>query len=145
MASVPMPRRYLTVMNLGWGLGALPFVVIGLAESVWVVIAASLVMGEFSFPWSSGGRCSSAGCRRTCSAGSPRSTSSVSVSLMPVSMALAGPVADAIGLRNTFFIAGLVPGVVAVVAVLWGGCPPTRSRTRCATERSSSRADPPNL
>ena len=47
----------------------------------------------------------------------------VSVSLMPVSMALAGPVADAIGLRNTFFIAGLVPIVVAVVAVLWARLP----------------------
>ncbi len=47
----------------------------------------------------------------------------VSVSLMPVSMALAGPVADAIGLRNTFFIAGLVPVVVAVVAILWARLP----------------------
>ena len=38
----------------------------------------------------------------------------VSVSLMPVSMALAGPVSEAIGLRATFLVAGIVPGVVAV-------------------------------
>lgn len=124
MASVPMPRRYLTVMNLGWGLGALPFVVIGLAESVWVVIAAALVMGAmFSFPMVIWGTLLQ---RRVPSHLLGRVASLdffVSVSLMPVSMALAGPVADAIGLRNTFFIAGLVPGIVAVVAILWARLP----------------------
>jgi MFS family permease len=47
----------------------------------------------------------------------------VSLLLMPVSMALAGPLSELIGLRNTFFIAGLVPGVVAVVAILWARLP----------------------
>ena len=42
---------------------------------------------------------------------------------MPVSMALAGPVADVIGLRTTFLIAGLVPMVVAVVAIVWARLP----------------------
>jgi len=42
----------------------------------------------------------------------------ISISLMPVSMALAGPVSDLLGLRTTFFIAGIVPGVVAVVVTL---------------------------
>ena len=42
----------------------------------------------------------------------------VSVSLMPVSMALAGPVSDAIGLRTTFLIAGLAPTVLAVAAIV---------------------------
>jgi len=41
----------------------------------------------------------------------------VSVSLMPVSMAMAGPVADWLGLRTTFAIAAIVPGVAAVLAV----------------------------
>ena len=44
----------------------------------------------------------------------------ISVSLMPVSMALAGPVADLIGLTTTFVIAGVAPGVFAIAAiVLW--------------------------
>jgi MFS family permease len=124
MASVPMPRRYLTVMNLGWGLGALPFVVIGLADSLSVVIAASFVMGAmFSFPMVIWGTLLQ---RRVPPHLLGRVASLdffVSVSLMPVSMALAGPVADAIGLRNTFFIAGLVPVVVAVVAILWARLP----------------------
>ncbi len=47
----------------------------------------------------------------------------VSVSLMPVSMALAGPVSEAIGLRATFAIAGIAPGVFAIIAVLWAKLP----------------------
>lgn len=47
----------------------------------------------------------------------------VSVLLMPVSMALAGPSADAIGLRNTFYTAGSVPLVVAVIATIWAKLP----------------------
>ena len=38
-------------MNLMWGLGTLPLVVMGLANEVWVVIAASVVLGlTFSGP-----------------------------------------------------------------------------------------------
>ena len=47
----------------------------------------------------------------------------VSISLMPVSMALAGPVSDAIGIRPTFLIAGIAPGIIAVVAILWARLP----------------------
>jgi MFS family permease len=39
MGSLRMPRRYLTVMNLMRGIGCLPFVIIGMAGSVWVVVA----------------------------------------------------------------------------------------------------------
>jgi MFS family permease len=47
----------------------------------------------------------------------------VSTSLMPVSMALAGPVSAAIGLRTTFVFAGIVPGVLAIIAILWAKLP----------------------
>ena len=47
----------------------------------------------------------------------------VSISLMPVSMALAGPVADLIGLRTTFLVAGLAPMVIAAVAIVWARLP----------------------
>jgi hypothetical protein len=47
----------------------------------------------------------------------------VSISLMPISMALAGPVSEAIGLRNTFLVAGTVPMVVAAVAIVWARLP----------------------
>jgi MFS family permease len=124
MGSMRMPRRYLTVMNLGWGLGALPFVLFGLATEVWMVVAASLVLGAaFSAPVVIWGTLLQ---RRVPPELLGRVASLdffVSVSLMPVSMALAGPVADAIGLRSTFFIAGIVPGVAAVLAILWARLP----------------------
>jgi hypothetical protein len=42
---------------------------------------------------------------------------------MPVSMALAGPVSELLGLRTTFFIAGILPGLFAVVAIVWAKMP----------------------
>ena len=124
MASVRMPRRYLTVMNLGWGFAALPFVFFGLATSVWQVVAAGFVLGAgFSAPMVIWGTLLQ---RRVPPDLLGRVASLdffVSVSLMPVSMALAGPVSDAIGLRNTFFIAGLAPAVFAIVATLWARLP----------------------
>jgi hypothetical protein len=47
----------------------------------------------------------------------------VSISLMPVSMALAGPVSDWIGVGNTFLIAGVTPVVFAAVAIVWAKLP----------------------
>jgi hypothetical protein len=47
----------------------------------------------------------------------------VSLSLMPVSMALAGPVSEAIGVEATFVLALVVAGIVALVAVLWARLP----------------------
>jgi hypothetical protein len=42
----------------------------------------------------------------------------VSLSFMPLSMALAGTVSEVIGLTTTFLLAGLVPPVLAVVAIV---------------------------
>ncbi len=119
MASRPMPKRYLTVMNLMWGVGCLPFVVMGMTSHIWVVIASAFVLGAlFSGPMVIWGTLLQ---RRVPPELLGRVASLdffVSVSLMPVSMALAGPVADAIGLRNTFLIAGVAPGAFAVAAIL---------------------------
>jgi MFS family permease len=124
MGSIRMPRRYLTVMNLTWGVACLPFIVIGLASNVWVVIACGFLAGlGFSAPMVIWGTLLQ---RRVPPELLGRVASLdffVSVSLMPVSMALAGPVSQAIGLRNTFFIAGVVPLVVAVVATIWAKLP----------------------
>jgi hypothetical protein len=42
----------------------------------------------------------------------------VSISLLPVSMALAGPVSELIGLTATFLVGGLVPPVLAAIAIV---------------------------
>jgi len=124
MASRPMPRRYLTVMNLMWGLGALPFVVMGVATAVWQLVVAALVLGTlWAAPMVIWGTLLQ---RRVPPHMLGRVSSLdffVSISLMPVSMALAGPVSEAIGLRTTFLIAGVVPGIVATVAIVWARMP----------------------
>ncbi|MCY7394882.1 MAG: MFS transporter [Nocardioides sp.] len=118
MAAVRMPRRYLTVMNLMWGVGCLPLIVMGLATSVWQVVVAAFALGVmFSAPMVIWGTLLQ---RRVPPHLLGRVASLdffVSISLMPVSMALAGPVAELVGLRTTFYVAGIVPGVVAVLAV----------------------------
>jgi MFS family permease len=124
MASLKMPRRYLTWMNLLWGVGCLPFIAMGRATEVWMVVAAGFVLGVcFSAPMVIWGTLLQ---RRVPPHMLGRVASLdffVSVSLMPVSMALAGPVSEAIGLPATFYIAGIVPGIVAVVAILLAKLP----------------------
>ncbi|WP_418064458.1 MFS transporter [Pimelobacter simplex] len=118
-ASRPMPRRYLTWMMLMWGAGCLPFLVVGFATAVWQVVAAATVVGAlFAAPMVLWGTLLQ---RRVPPELLGRVASLdffVSISLMPVSMALAGPVAELIGLEATFTIAAVVPVVVAVVAVV---------------------------
>jgi hypothetical protein len=41
----------------------------------------------------------------------------VSLALMPVSMAIAGPAGAAFGLTAVFLVAGIVPGFLAVAAI----------------------------
>ena len=119
VASARLPRRYLTVMLLCWGLGALPLAAFGLSTVLWVMVVASLVVGltdaaamviwgtllQRRVPAHLLGRVSSL-------------DFFVSLALMPVSMALAGPVGEHIGIPVTFVVAALVPPVLAVVALL---------------------------
>jgi MFS family permease len=122
--SLPMPRRYLTWMNLMWGVGCLPFLVIGYATAIWQVVAAAFVLGAlFSAPMVIWGTLLQ---RRVPPELLGRVASLdffVSISLMPISMAIAGPVAGLIGLEATFAIAAIVPGIVAVAAVVLAKLP----------------------
>lgn len=124
MASRRMPRRYLTAMNLMWGVSCIPFVVIGVAEHVWMIAAAAFVTGAlFSAPMVIWGTLLQ---RRVPPALLGRVSSLdffVSLVFMPISMALAGPVSQAIGLRTTFILAGLLPVVFAVAAILLAKMP----------------------
>ena len=118
VASTRLPRRYLTVMLLCWGLGALPLPrsacppALGhgrgeprrrLTDAAAMVIWGTLLQRRV--PPHLLGRVSSL-------------DFFVSLALMPVSMALAGPVGERIGIPTTFVVAALVPPVLAVVALL---------------------------
>ena len=119
ISSGRLPRRYLTVMLLMWGLGSLPFAIVGVAGTLWVMCAALLVVGatysaamviwgtllQRRVPEHLRGRVSSL-------------DFFVSLALMPVSMAIAGPVGAIFGLAAVFLVAGVVPGLLAVAAIL---------------------------
>lgn len=120
VASFRLPRRYLTVMNLLWGIGCIPLVAFGVSSQVWVMVVAGFVMGAMF----NGGMViwGTLLQRRVPPALLGRVSSLdffVSLAFMPVSMALAGPVSELIGLRATFLIAGLVPTALAVITIVW--------------------------
>ena len=114
VASLRLPRRYLTLMILAWGVGCVPLAVIGLTSWLWVMVVALFIVGvlfdgaqvvwgtllQRRVPPSMLGRVSSL-------------DFFVSLALMPISMAVAGPVGEAIGLAPAFLIAGLVPPFLA--------------------------------
>lgn len=124
MASLRMPRRYLTVMNLFWGAGCLPLAVVGFATDVWLIAAAVFVVGIcFSAPMVIWGTLLQ---RRVPGHMLGRVSSLdffVSLAFMPLSMAIAGPVSSGIGLGATFALAGLLPTAIAVVAIVWARMP----------------------
>lgn len=119
MGSIRMPRRYLTWMNLMWGVACLPFVLYAVATEVWVLVVAGFILGAlFSAPMVIWGTLLQ---RRVPPALLGRVASLdffVSASLMPVSMAIAAPVSGVLGLRTTFLVAGLLPVLFAIVAIV---------------------------
>jgi MFS family permease len=114
-----LPRRYLTIMILLWGAGSAPLAVMGLTDRLWLMALAAFVVSvahawamviwgtllQRRVPPHMLGRVSSL-------------DFFVSLALMPVSMALAGPVGDALGLPLTFVLAGAIPVFLAVAAIL---------------------------
>ena len=121
ISSVPLPRRYLSVMLLTWGFGTCPMVLFGWGRQVWLMVLAAVVGGvadgvgtviwgtllQRRVPARLLGRVSGL-------------DFFVSLALMPLSMAVAGPLGAVLGLRTMFTLAGVVPAVLAVLAiVLW--------------------------
>jgi MFS family permease len=119
ISSGRMPRRYLTVMLLLWGFGALPFAVVGLAGSLWLVCGALFVV---SAAFSAGLVIWGTLLQRRVPEGLRGRVSSldffVSLALMPVSMAIAGPAGAAFGLVAVFIVAGIIPVFLAAATIL---------------------------
>ncbi|WP_309105744.1 MFS transporter [Arthrobacter sp.] len=118
-ASFPLPRRYLTLMMVAWGAGALPLAAVGFMDSFWAVAIVLFVFGatggvgmviwgtllQRRVPPHLLGRISSL-------------DFFVSLALMPVSMALAGPAAEVVPIWVIFLVAGVVCPVMSVVALI---------------------------
>jgi MFS family permease len=124
VSSRPLPRRYLTIMVMVWGVGCLPLALIGFTDQLWLIAVAVFIVGfGFSFATVIWGTLLQ---RRVPPELLGRVSSLdffVSISLLPVSMAIAGPLGVAIGTPLTFVIAGLVPAVLAVAPVLLARMP----------------------
>jgi hypothetical protein len=119
VASRRLPRRYLTVMIMCWGAGCLPLALFGVATHLWVMVVAAAVVGATfegaTVIWGTLLQ------RRVPPAMLGRVSSLdffVSLAFMPLSMALAGPVSEQIGVAATFALAGGVPPVLAVLALV---------------------------
>ncbi|MCO1337350.1 MFS transporter [Kocuria polaris] len=120
-ASLRLPRRYLTVMVLVWGFGTAPLAVVGFVTEVWHLFAAVFVVGvtgavgnviwgtllQRRVPARMLGRISSL-------------DFFVSLALMPVSMAVAGPLGEIVPLWVIFFVAAFVSPIAGVIAWLAG-------------------------
>jgi MFS family permease len=118
-ASFRLPRRYLTVMMISWGAGSVPLAAVGIIDNFWVLALALFIFGatgsvgmviwgtllQRRVPPHLLGRVSSL-------------DFFVSLALMPVSMALAGPAAEVFPIWAIFLFAGGVCPVMAVVAML---------------------------
>jgi MFS family permease len=119
VASSRPPRRYLTLMILAWGVGCIPLAIIGFTDQLWVMVIALFICGFlFSGAQVLWGTLLQ---RRVPPALLGRVSSLdffVSLALMPVSMAIAGPVGEAIGIAPAFLFAGLVPTVLAVATLM---------------------------
>jgi MFS family permease len=104
--------------------GCLPLLAMGFSTAVWQLVVSAFLSGAlFSAPMVIWGTLLQ---RRVPPELLGRVASLdffVSIALMPVSMALAGPVSEAIGVSTTFLIAGVTPIVFAVVAIVWAKLP----------------------
>jgi MFS family permease len=117
-ASLRLPRRYLTVMMVSWGAGSLPLAAVGIMDSFWAIAAALFIWGatgsvgmviwgtllQRRVPPHLLGRVSSL-------------DFFVSLALMPVSMALAGPAAEVLPIWLIFLVAGVVCPILAAIAM----------------------------
>ena len=118
VSSFPLPRRYLTLMILAWGVGCAPLVVIGFTDQLWLMVVVVFTVGVLfdgaQVVWGTLLQ------RRVPPAMLGRVSSLdffVSLALMPVSMALAGPVGEAIGIAPTFVAAALIPVALALITL----------------------------
>lgn len=118
VASFPLPRRYLTLMIIAWGFGCIPLALIGVTPWLWVMVVATFIVGFLfdgaSVVWGTLLQ------RRVPPAMLGRVSSLdffVSLALMPISMAVAGPLGEWLGLAPAFLIAGLVPPLLALITL----------------------------
>ena len=118
VSSRRLPRRYLTTMNLVWGVSTLPFIVIGITDQYWLLLVSCFLIG---FGFSYGNVIWGTLLQRRVPRHMLGRVSSldffVSLALMPLSMALAGPLSEVLPLQTIFIAAGILPLLFGIVAI----------------------------
>jgi DHA3 family tetracycline resistance protein-like MFS transporter len=117
VSSGRMPRRYLTVMMLVWGPGALPLALVGWTHSFAVLATAMFAVGLTDgigmVIWGTLLQ------RRVARNMVGRVSSLdffVSLAFLPLSMAIAGPLSKIVSMQTIFAVAGIAPMVLAALA-----------------------------
>lgn len=119
VSSLRLPRRYLSAMLIVWGLSMLHFIAIGVTNWYWVAAVSCFLTG---FGGSYGNVIWGTLLQRRVPRHMLGRISSldffVSLSLMPLSMAIAGPLAEVVPIPVIFIVAGATPIGLALLA-LW--------------------------
>lgn len=122
VSSLKLPRRYLTAMMTVWGVSTLPYAVVAFTDSYVLLLVCGFAIG-FAFAY--GNVIWGTLLQRRVPRHMLGRVSSldffVSLALMPVSMAIAGPLAAVLPLSVIFFAAGGLPLGFAVVAYVAAG------------------------
>jgi predicted MFS family arabinose efflux permease len=120
VSSMKLPRRYLTTMNLVWGLSTLPFIIVGFTDQYWLLLVSMFIIG---FGFSYGNVIWGTLLQRRVPRHMLGRVSSldffVSLALMPLSKALAGPLSEVLSLQVIFTAAGVLTlsfGIIAIFA-----------------------------
>ncbi len=118
VSSRKLPRRYLTTMNLVWGISTLPFIIVGFTDQYWLLMASLFVVG---FGFSYGNVIWGTLLQRRVPRHMLGRISSldffVSLALMPLSMALAGPLSEVLSLQVIFTAAGILTLAFGIIAI----------------------------
>ncbi|HEY9309089.1 MAG TPA: MFS transporter [Microbacterium sp.] len=124
VSSMRLPRRYLTVMIGVWSVSTLPFAIVGITHEYWVMALCLFLVG---FGFSYGNVIWGTLLQRRVPRRMLGRISSldffVSLALMPLSMALAGPLAEVVPIEAIFIAAGVIPLILGVLAYLVAGMP----------------------
>jgi MFS family permease len=131
-----LPRRHITFMYVTWGVSILALVGYGVAEALWHAMVASFVGGG---TFTAGLIVWSTLMQRLVPTALLGRVSSfdwfVSVSLIPVSFAITGPISAAIGVKATLIGAGLVGLPATLVFLLLPGMRATEQDGRMDNQR----------
>ncbi|MBX4171087.1 MFS transporter [Rhodococcus sp. DMU2021] len=121
VSSRPLPRRYLTIMLMCWGVGTLPLAVFAFTTSFTVMIIATFVIG---FADAAGMVLWGTLLQRRVPLGMIGRVASldffVSLALMPVSIAVTGPLSTVVPRWVLFTVAGVAPLVLMLIALVAG-------------------------